>query len=135
MYSAGRPAISADSGCPCPDMRWQEPHAIIVTPASPFTIRGAGPCSSGNQSGGFELLATPAASYSLVLPGTWTGPVVSTLGGCILSGMLYAQGGSPLGTACGTCAAVTNASSAARGRTLTQLVIIDVSKAAKKYKD
>src|SRR5579863_5051590 len=107
MYSAGRPARSADSGCPCPDMRWQEPQAIIFTPGSPFTLRGAGPCSSGNQSGGFALLATLAASYSFVLPGTWTGPVGCTLGGCTLSGMLYAHEGRPLGIDVGTCAVTT----------------------------
>ena len=56
--------MSADSGCPCPDMRWQEPHAASAVPASPFTIQGAGPCSSGNQSGGLALPATAAASYS-----------------------------------------------------------------------
>jgi len=52
----GSPAISADSGCPCPDMRWHEPHAISATPGSPFTMRGAGPCSSGNQSEGWSCL-------------------------------------------------------------------------------
>src|ERR1700730_16926424 len=115
-YSTGRPAISADSGCPCPDMRWQEPQAGRDTPASPFTIRGAAGCSSGNQSGGFALLAILAASYSLLLPGTRIGPVVSTLGGCALSGMLYAQGGRPLGTDCGACAAAETANREARGR-------------------
>src|SRR5712671_4020225 len=97
MYSAGRPAISADSGCPCPDIRWHDPQAIIATPGSPFTIRGAGPCSSGNQSGGFALLPTFAPSYSFALPGTCSGPAGSTLGGCTLSGILYAQEGRPLG--------------------------------------
>ena len=37
-------------------------------------------------------------------PAQWTGPVGSTLGGCTLSGMLYAHEGSPLGIDCGTCA-------------------------------
>src|SRR5579864_3331728 len=32
MYSAGRPAMSADSECPCPDMRWQVPQAIFADP-------------------------------------------------------------------------------------------------------
>src|SRR5713101_7036751 len=104
MYSAGRPAISADSGCPCPDMRWQEPQAIILTPGSPFTMRGAGGCSSGNQSGGFALLPVFAASYTLVLPGTWTGPVGCTVGGCTLSGMLNAQEGRRFGIVSGSCA-------------------------------
>src|SRR5437016_8124453 len=113
MYSMGRPAMSADSGCPCPDIRWQEPQAARTTPASPFTIPGAAPCSSGNQSGGFALLAALAASYSLLLPGTWTGPVASTLGGCTLSGMLYAQGGRPLGIVCDTSAADARANSEA----------------------
>src|SRR5208282_1736957 len=121
MYSAGRPAILADSGWPCPDIRWQAPQAIMVTPPSPVTIRGAGPCSLGNQSGGFAVLAVFEASYSLALPGKWIGPVTSTLGGCNLSGMLYAQGGRPLGTDCGTCAAVAKANSGVRSRILIQV--------------
>jgi len=40
-----------------------------------------------------------------------------------LSGMLYAQEGRPLGTDCGTCAAVAKANNGARGRTLIQLLI------------
>src|ERR1700730_2667801 len=104
MYSAGSPAISADLGFPLPDMRWQEPQAIILTPGSPFTMRGAAGCSSGNQSGGFALLPVFAASYSLVLPGKWTGPVGSTVGGCTLSGILNAQEGRPLGIVSGSCA-------------------------------
>src|SRR5580765_5802471 len=104
-------------------MRWQEPQAARATPASPFTIPGAGPCSSGNQSGGFALLVSLAASYSLLLPGTRIGPVASTLGGCTLSGMLYAQGGSPLGTDWGACAAAVTANRDARGSTLIQLLI------------
>src|SRR5712691_1769448 len=122
-YSAGRPAISADSGCPCPDMRWQEPHAFLAALPSAVTIRGAGPCSSGNQSGGLALLPTLGASYTLVLPGTWTGPAASTLGGCTLSGMLYAQDGRPLGTDVGFCAAVAKASNGARSRILIQWLI------------
>src|SRR5579864_2584804 len=124
MYSAGRPAMSADSGCPCPDMRWQVPHAIFAIPDSSFTIRGAGPCSSGNQSGGFPLLATCTASNTLVLPGTLTGPVALTMGGCTLSGMLYAHEGSPLGTDVGICAAAGKENSKANGRILIQLLII-----------
>src|SRR5438874_11176649 len=115
--------MSPDSGCPCPDIRWQEPQAARATPASPFTIPGAGPCSSGNQSGGFALLAALAGSYSLLLPGTWTGPVASTPGGCTLSGMLYAQEGRPLGIVCDTSTAEANANIKARGRTLIQLLI------------
>src|SRR6266516_5576260 len=65
MYSGGMPARSADSGCPCPDIRWHDPHAFGI---GPFTLRGAGGCSSGNQSGGFALPAIAAASYSLLLP-------------------------------------------------------------------
>src|SRR5579859_8043120 len=121
-YSAGRPAISADSGCPCPDMRWQEPHAM-VTPASPFTIRGAGACSSGNQSGGVAFPAIFAASYSFALPGTRTVPVGSGPGGWTLSGMLNAHEGKPLGTVSGVCAGLTNAHSEARGRTTIQVFI------------
>src|SRR5215467_11160764 len=101
MYSAGRPAISADSGWPCPDIRWQEPQALSAAPASPFTILGAAPCSSGNQSGGFALPATAAASYSRVLPGTWTVPFGASVGGCTESGMLYAHDGNPFGIVCG----------------------------------
>src|SRR5580700_9826207 len=124
MYSAGRPAMSADSECPCPDMRWQVPQAIFAVPLSSFTIRGAGPCSLGNQSGGFPLLATCAGSYTLVLPGTLTGPVALTLGGCTLSGMLYAHEGSPFGTDCGICAAAVKDNSKAKGRILIQLLIV-----------
>src|ERR1700693_3285806 len=120
MYSAGRPAMSADSGCPCPDMRWQVPQGILASPDSSFTIRGAGPCSSGNQSGGFQLLATWAGSYTLALPGTLTGPVVFTVGGCTLSGMLYAHEGRPLGTDCGTCAAEGKDTRETRARILIQ---------------
>jgi len=90
---------------------------------SSFTILGAAPCSLGNQSGGFALFATSAASYTLVLPARWTGPVASARGACTLSGMLYAQEGRPLGTDCGTCAAVAKANSGARGKTLIQLLI------------
>src|ERR1700741_1159759 len=115
--------MSADSGCPCPDMRWQVPHAIFASPVSSFTIRGAGPCSSGNQSGGFPLLATWAGSYTLVLFGTVTGPGFSALGGCTLSGMLYAQEGRPLGTDWGTCTATDTENNETRGRILIQLVI------------
>src|SRR5438445_665331 len=58
MYSAGRPAISADSGWPWPDMRWQVPHVAPGGAFGPLAIWGAGGCSSGNQSGGFVVLRT-----------------------------------------------------------------------------
>ena len=67
------PAMSADSGWPWPDIRWQEPHAIAIA-GSPLTDRGAGGCSSGNQSGGFAFPAILAASYSFELPGALTMP-------------------------------------------------------------
>ena len=84
MYSAGIPAMSADSGCPCPDIRWHDPHAFGI---GPFTLFGAAGCSSGNQSGGF---APPiaVASYSLLLPATRTTLGTFGSGGCTLSGML-----------------------------------------------
>jgi hypothetical protein len=97
--------MSADSGCPCPDIRWQEPHAPSIGPA---TTRGGTGCWSGNQSGGFLLSATAAASYSLVLPGTRTIPVIGSMGGCTGSGMLKAHAGRPSGIvtgADGLCAA------------------------------
>src|SRR5262245_39610236 len=56
-YATGSPARSADSGCPWPLIKWHDPHAILVTPPSPVTIAGAGPCSSGNQSGGVAFPA------------------------------------------------------------------------------
>ena len=52
MYSTGRPASVADSGCPIPDIRWQDPQAWAWAPFA--TILGKGPCSSGNQSGGLN---------------------------------------------------------------------------------
>src|ERR1700680_2757183 len=102
-------------------MRWQEPQACNAAPASPFTTRGAGPCSSGNQSGGFAPFATFSASYSLLLPGTRIGPVVGTVGGCTLSGMLNAQAGRPLGIDSGACAAAPTTTSGASRRALIQL--------------
>src|ERR1700687_6013893 len=101
-------------------MRWQEPHACSAAPACPFTTRGAEPCSSGNQSGGFAPLATFSASYSLLLPGTWIGPVAGTVGGCTLSGMLNAQEGRPLGIDSGACAAAPTTRNGARRRALIQ---------------
>src|SRR6266508_2077044 len=122
MYSAGMAAMSADSGCPWPDIRWQEPQAFG---ASPFTLRGAAGCSSGYQSGGLLLAVTVAASYSLLLPGARTLPVSASLGGCTLSGMLYAHSGRPFGMVCGTgfCAAAVAAKSATRSGILIQLRI------------
>src|SRR5580704_4715932 len=105
-------------------MRWQEPQAIMVTPPSPVTIRGAGPCSSGNQSGGVALPAIFAASYSWLLPGTRTGPCAGTLVGCTLSGMLYAQSGRPLGTDNGAWAATTTDQNEAQDR--TAILIINI---------
>lgn len=96
---------------------------MVVAPPSPVTIRGAGTCSPGNQSGGVALPVILAASYSLLLPGTRTGPVAGTLGGWTLSGMLYAQEGRPLGIDSGAWAVTTEASSEAKGKTLIQLVI------------
>src|SRR6185369_4424500 len=103
-YSTGSPATSADSGWPWPDIRWHEPHAFGAGPA---TTRGAGRCSSGNQSGGFVLPAIAAASYSRALPGARTTPVIGVAGGCTASGTLNAQSGSPLGktNGAGVCAA------------------------------
>src|SRR5437773_2716104 len=123
MYSAGIPAMSADSGCPCPDIRWHVPQAFGI---GPFTLRGAAGCSSGNQSGGFALPAIAVASYSLLLPGARTVRGTAVSGGCTLSGMLYAQEGRPLGTdsgTCGTCAAAAKGNSEARARTLVQLLM------------
>ena len=98
--------MSADSGWPCPDIRWQEPHAASLAPGSPFTTFGAGPCSSGNQSGGLLLPATAAASYSRLLPGTRSVPFGVSFGYCTASGMLNAQDGRPFGivSGAGACA-------------------------------
>src|ERR1044071_9549582 len=98
------PAISADSGCPCPDMRWHEPHAFGI---GPFTLRGGTGCSSGNQSGGLALPAMADASSSLLLPTTRTTFGTFGSGGCTLSGMLYAHSVSPFGIVVGAgfCAA------------------------------
>src|SRR5215212_1234335 len=114
MYSAGMPAISADSGCPCPDIRWHEPHAFGI---GPFTLRGAAGCSSGNQSGGLTLPAIADASNSLLLPGARTTAGTFGSGGCTLSGMLNAHSGSPFGIVAGVgfCAAVEAPSSATSG--------------------
>src|SRR5215831_12297192 len=90
--------MSAASGCPWPDIRWQAPQANLA-PGPPVTALGAGGCSSGNQSGGVALPAIFAASYSLVLPGTLTMPSARIAVGCTLSGMLKVQSGSPAGTA------------------------------------
>src|SRR6266849_3418484 len=91
------PAMSAASGWPWPDIRWHAPHANLI-PGPPVTDRGAGGCSSGNQSGGFAVPATLAHSYSFALPGALTIPSGRTAAGWILSGMLNAQSGSPAGT-------------------------------------
>src|ERR687884_1921112 len=106
MYSAGMPAMSADSGCPWPDIRWHVPHAFGI---GPFTLFGAGGCSSGNQSGGFALPAIAVASYSLLLPATRTTLGTFGSGGCTLSGMLNAHSGRPFGIVVGAgfCAAAT----------------------------
>jgi hypothetical protein len=50
------------------------------------------------------LPAIFAASYTLLLPGTRTGPLAGALGGCTLSGMLNAHAGRQLGTDNGACA-------------------------------
>src|SRR5262245_32238802 len=95
MYSGGMPAMSADSGCPWPDIRWHDPQAFGI---GPFTLRGAGGCSSGNQSGGFALPAIVDASYSWLLPAARTVAGTRGSGGCTVSGMLYAHSGRPFGT-------------------------------------
>src|SRR4029450_9817163 len=111
MYSAGMPAMSADSGWPWPDIRWQAPHANRL-PGPPATDDGAGGCSSGNQSGGFVLPATLAHSYSRALPGARTMPSGRTAEGCSLSGMLNAHSGSPAGRVNGSCALTSTRSEA-----------------------
>src|SRR5262245_58636421 len=103
MYSAGMPAMSADSGWPWPDIRWHAPHANRL-PGPPATDAGAGGCSSGNQSGGFVLPATLAHSYSRALPGARTMPSGRTAEGCSLSGMLNAHSGSRAGRVSCSCA-------------------------------
>src|ERR1700724_4395589 len=95
--------MSAASGWLWPDIRWHEPHANL-TPAPPVTARGAGGCSSGNQSGGFAFPATLAHSYSFALPGALTMPSGRTADGWTLSGMLNVQSGSPGGTERASCA-------------------------------
>src|SRR6516165_6995881 len=95
--------MSADSGWPCPDIRWHEPQANRI-PAPPVTARGAAGCSSGNQSGGLALPPILAASYSFALPGALMIPSILTAVGCTLSGMLKAQSGSPAGTLSSACA-------------------------------
>src|SRR5262245_61652418 len=91
------PAMSAASGWPWPDIRWHAPHANLI-PWPPVPARGAGGCSSGNQSGGLAVPATLAHSYSFALPGALTMPSTRTAAGWTLSGMLNAQSGSPSGT-------------------------------------
>src|SRR5262249_15696361 len=119
MYSAGMPARSADSGWPCPDIRWHAPHANR-RPGPPATDTGAGGCSSGNQSGGFVLPATLAHSYSRALPGARTMPSGRTADGCSLSGMLNAHSGSPGGRVSGSCA-LTSTRSEASAHTTTAM--------------
>src|ERR1044071_1865438 len=92
------PAISADSGCPCPDIRWHEPHAFGI---GPFTLRGGAGCSSGNQSGGLALPPTAVASISFAAPGARTTAGTFGSGGCTLSGMLKAHSGRPFGIVVG----------------------------------
>src|SRR4249920_33417 len=92
------PAMSADSGWPWPDIRWHDPHAFGI---GPFTLLGAGGCSSGNQSGGFALPAIAVASYSRLLPAARTVAGTFGSGGCTLSGMLYAHSGRPFGIVVG----------------------------------
>src|SRR5579883_2137386 len=101
MYSAGIPAISADSEWPWPDIRWHVPQTVPGGTPPPLTMAGGEGCSSGNQSGVLAVLMASPAEYSLLLPGTWTVPVIGLVGGCTLSGMLKAQAGSPLGMAVG----------------------------------
>src|SRR5438045_2157530 len=123
MCSAGRPARSADSGWPCPDIRWQAPHANLL-PGPPATDSGAGGCSSGNQSGGFEFPETLAHSYSFALPGALTMPCGRTAVGWTLSGILNAQSGSPAGTVSGSCALISCAlRSGARAHTRTPMQV------------
>src|SRR5215470_9633741 len=97
-------------------MRWHEPHAKAI-PESPLTDRGAGGCSSGNQSGGFAFPAIFVASYSLALPGTRTMPVGPAPAGWTASGILKAHDGSPSGTVSAVCAAsVCTANAVARAQ-------------------
>src|SRR5882672_4564862 len=115
------PAMSAASGWPWPDIRWQAPHANLI-PGPPVTDRGAGGCSSGNQSGGLAVPATLAHSYSFALPGALTIPSTRTAVGCTLSGMLKAQSGSPSGTVSASCALTPRATrSGARAHTTTAM--------------
>src|SRR5438477_93452 len=115
------PAMSAASGWPWPDIRWHAPHANRL-PGPPATAGGAGGCSSGNQSGGFEFPATLAHSYSLALPGARTMPCGRTAVGWTLSGMLKAQSGSPAGTVSASCALTSRAiRSGARAHTRTAM--------------
>src|SRR5882672_9408153 len=114
-YSAGMPAMSADSGCPCPDIRWHVPQAFGI---GPLTLRGAAGCSSGNQSGGFALPAIADASYSLLLPAARTTAGTRGSGGCTGSGMLNAHDGSPFGIVVGVgfCAAAATANAVRRSK-------------------
>src|SRR5258705_10021916 len=122
MYSAGMPAMSADSGWPCPDIRWHEPHAFGI---GPFTLRGGAGCSSGNQSGGFALPATAVASISFAAPGARTTAGTFGSGGCTLSGILNAHSGRPFGIVVGAgfCAAVATVNTDTRSRALIQLLM------------
>src|SRR5258705_13206716 len=115
------PAMSADSGWPWPDIRWQAPHANLL-PGPPATDAGAGGCSSGNQSGGFVFPETLAHSYSLALPGALTMPCGRTAVGWTLSGILNVQSGSPSGTLSSSCALrFDTMSSGARAHTRTAM--------------
>src|SRR5882757_2049013 len=121
MYAAGKPARSAASGWPWPDIRWHAPHANLL-PGPPATDGGAGGCSSGNQSGGFVFPETLAHSYSLALPGALTMPCGRTAVGWTLSGILNVQSGSPSGTLSSSCALrFDTMSSGARAHTRTAM--------------
>src|SRR5437667_12293964 len=77
-------------------MRWQAPQASA--PACPFcTMDGAGGCSSGNQSGGFNRSSICAGVYVLVLPATLFGPGSSAGTAPLIAG--NAQDGSRPGAA------------------------------------
>src|SRR6266849_2045278 len=79
MYAAETPARLADSGWPSPDARWQEAHPSTPPSAPCATTFGIGACSPGNQSGGFWRSSILSCVYDLVLPGTCSGPLLSSI--------------------------------------------------------
>ena len=103
-YSGVSPCTSPDSGCPSPFMRWHDPHANPLFPLPSVTMRGAGPCAFGNQSGGAFKSSICGIVKLLLLPSTVNCPSSFSASGGLLTTMFAVGYAQPRSLPAGACA-------------------------------